>query len=54
MKISILKNKKNAAYIKNSFVIIKMKKIKFKLYNKVRDHCHYTGNVRGVLIVFVI
>ena len=24
-----------------------MKKKKFKLYQKVRDHCHYTGKFRG-------
>ena len=27
--------------------MIKMKKKKFKLYQKVRDHCHYTGKFRG-------
>ena len=26
----------------------KWKKKKFKLYQKVRDHCHYTGKFRGV------
>ena len=25
----------------------KNKKIKFKLYQKVRDHCHYAGKFRG-------
>ena len=26
--------------------MIKIKKKKFKLYQKVRDHCHYTGKFR--------
>ena len=30
-----------------SFIKIKMKKMKFKLYKKVRDHCHYTERFRG-------
>ena len=47
MKISIMKSKKNAPYVKKSFVMIKIKKNKFKLYKKVRDHCHYTGKFRG-------
>ena len=52
MKISILKSKKNATYEKKSFVVIKIKKI--NLYKKVRDHCHYTGKFRELLIAFVI
>ena len=32
---------------KKSFVMIKIKKMKFKLYKRVRDHCHYTGKFRG-------
>ena len=47
MKISFMKSKKNATYVKKSFVTIKMKKKIFKLYQKVRDHCHYTGKFRG-------
>ena len=45
---------KNATYVKKSFVMIKIKKMKFKLYKKVRDHCHYTGKFRGSVIAFVI
>ena len=41
-----MKNKKYATYAKKSFFIVKMKK-KFKLYQKVRDHCYYTGKFRG-------
>ena len=47
MKISIMKVKKNATYVKKSFVLIIIKKMKFKLYKKVRDDCHYTGKFRG-------
>ena len=47
MKISITMREKNATYVKKSFVMIKIKKMKFKLYKKVRDHCHYTGKFRG-------
>ena len=32
---------------KKSFVMTKMKKKKFELYQKVRYHCHYTGKFRG-------
>ena len=42
-----MKNKKNATYVKKSFVMIKMKKMKFRLYPKVKDHCLYTGKFRG-------
>ena len=47
MKISFMKSKKNATYVKKSFVMIKMKNKKFKIYQKVRDHSHYTGIFRG-------
>ena len=47
MKISIIKVKKNATYVKKSFVLIVIKKMKFKLYKKVKDDCHYTGKFRG-------
>ena len=29
------------------FCCDKNQKMKFKLYKKVRDHCHYTGKFRG-------
>ena len=38
-----MKRKKNVTYVKKSFVMIKIKKMKFKLYRKVTDHFHYTG-----------
>ena len=31
----------------NTFCYDKNEKKKFKLYQKVRDHCHYTGKFRG-------
>ena len=32
---------------KKEFCYDKNEKNKFKLYQKVRDHCHYTGKLRG-------
>ena len=32
---------------KKEFCYDKNEKNKFKLYQKVRDHCHYTGKFRG-------
>ena len=43
-----MKSKKNVKYVKKSFLMVKMEKKKFKIYHKVRDHCHYTGKFRGV------
>ena len=42
-----MKNKENATYVKKEFCCSKNKKMKFKLYKKVRDHCHYTGKFRA-------
>ena len=39
-----MKSKKNAIYVKKSLAMIKKK---FKIYQTVRDHCHYTGKFRG-------
>ena len=47
MKISTMKSKKNATYVKKSFVVIKIKKWNLNYTKKVRDHCHYTGKFRG-------
>ena len=33
-------------FVKKNLVQIKMIKKTFKLYHKVRDHCHYTGTFR--------
>ena len=39
-----MRSKKNAIYVKKSLAMIKKK---FKIYQTVRDHCHYTGKFRG-------
>ena len=46
MKISFMKSKKNATCQKE-FCYDKNEKMKFKLYQKVRDHCHYSGKFTG-------
>ena len=48
MKISFIMSKKNATYVKKSFVTIKMRKINLD-FTKARDHCHYTGKSRGAV-----
>ena len=45
-KISHIRSKKHVIYAMEGFVTMKIKK-EFKLYQKVRDHCHYTGKFRG-------
>ena len=47
MKIGITKSKENATYVEKRFVIIRIKKKRFKLHKKVRDHCHFTEKFRG-------
>ena len=47
MKILFMKSKKNVTYVKIEFCYDKNEKKKFKLYQKVRDNCHYTGKFRG-------
>ena len=42
-----MKSKKYSTYVKNSFCYDKNDKDIFKLYQKVRDHCHYTGKFMG-------
>ena len=41
-----MKSKKNATCQKE-FCYDKNQKFKFKLYKKIRDHCHYTGKFKG-------
>ena len=42
-----MKSKKFVTYAKKNLVQMKKIKNEFKLYHKVRDHCHYTGKFRG-------
>ena len=42
-----MNSKKNATYVKIEFCYSRNEKKKLKLCQKVRDHCHYTGNFRG-------
>ena len=42
-----MKSKKNATLCQKEFWCDKNQKMKFKLYKKVRDHCHYTGKFKG-------
>ena len=46
MKIGLMKSKK-CHICQKGFCYDKNQKMKFKLYKKVRDHCHYTGKFRG-------
>ena len=48
------KKQKVCHICKKEFSTDKNDKNTFKLYIKVRDHCHYTGKFRGLLIIFVI
>ena len=48
MKISKFYNKQEEFHIcQKVFCYDKNEKNKFRLYKKVRDHCHYTGKFRG-------
>ena len=42
-----IKVKKYVIYAKKGFCYDKKQEKKFKLYKKVRDHCHFTGKFRG-------
>ena len=42
-----MESKKLVTYLKKNLVVTKMIKIAFKLYHKVRDHCHCTGKFKG-------
>ena len=42
-----MKSKKNVTYVKKGFCYDKNEEKKYKLYQKVRDHRHYTGKFKG-------
>ena len=39
-----MKMQKSVIYVKKT---LKMNMLKIKKFNKVRDHCHYTGEYKG-------
>ena len=41
-----MKSKKYVIFAKKKLITDKKDKSTFKLYHKVRDHCHYTGKYR--------
>ena len=45
-----MKNKKNVIYAKRSFVQMEIMKMNLHYTKEVRDHCHYTGKVRGAAL----
>ena len=45
-KLSLMKHKKYVIVVKKFFITNKKDKKTFKLYHKVRDHCHYTEKFR--------
>ena len=51
MKIGTMKCKKNATSVKKKFCNNTNQRLKFKLYKKVRDHCHFTGKFNVIYII---
>ena len=47
MKIGLMKSKKDVTYVKKEFCYDKNEEKKYKLYQKVKDHCHYVGKFKG-------
>ena len=45
--VTLYENQKVCHICRGEFCYDKNKKKEFKLYQKVRDHCHYTGKFRG-------
>ena len=45
-KISLIKSKRFVICVKENLKL-KNDKNTFKIYNKVRDHCHYTEKYKG-------
>ena len=47
-------NQKICHMCEQEFCTSEKNKKEFKLMQKVRDHCHYAGNIEKLLIVFAI
>ena len=54
MKISFMKSKKNVAYVKKSFVMMKMKKINLNYTKKLEIIVIIQENLEKQLIAFAI
>ena len=54
MKISFMKNKKDATYVKKSFVMIKIKKPKLNYKKKLEIIVIIEVNLEELFIIFVI
>ena len=54
MKISFIMRKKNATYVKNNFVMIKMKKPNLNYTKKLEIIVIIQGNLEELVIAFVI
>ena len=48
-EVTLYESQKVCHICKEKFCYEKNKKSEYSLYQKVRDHCHYTGKFRGVL-----
>ena len=42
-----MKSKKKVIYVNKKLCYDKNEESKFKLYQKIKDYCHYTGKFRG-------
>ena len=54
MKISVMKSKKNATYVKKSFIMVKMKKRNYKYTKKLEIIVIIQENLEELLIAFEI
>ena len=52
-KMIPLTNKENKSYLKQKIFYICRKEFSTNNDNKVKDHCHYTGNIEALLLMLV-
>ena len=52
--VAFYQSQKQCYICGKSFCYEKKQENRFKLYKKVRDHCHFIGKFRELLIRFVI